>query len=190
LTGSPFTYPSASTTSIGLRPPETPGPIQATVVYTAPATASSVPAATVTVSTVFPDFLPAPPTPPSATFTLSPMVVSVGGVAKGTLSFAGANLPVTVNEAGATAFTLDVNADAKTTVTLLNANGQLVLPPVQIAADPSGSAAFIVSAVRAASPPAAPAIVISDARGTIATVPISVGAAAPAATTARRAPQR
>jgi hypothetical protein len=191
LTGSPFTYPSANPpATLGLTPPETAGPIRATIVYTAPAppATASVPAATVTVSTIEPDFLPPPVTPPSTTFTLSPMVVSVGGAAVGSLhAVTGVATVVTINELNAAAgFLVQDNADAQTEVTLENATGTAPLGTLPIVPDASGDASFTVFAGAPSAAATAPVITITDPHGTVATLPLTVTAAAPAVSAARR----
>jgi hypothetical protein len=174
LTTSPFTYPSANLAAnppnYGLPPSETVNvPIQATIAYLAPTTGSTA-AATVTVSTITPDYLPPPAVPPTATFALDPMVVSVAGTPVGSLSnlVAGTPVVVTVNESGATSFTVADNADAQAVLTLN--------PPAQITAT-NGSATFTVSP-RSATTTGAPAITITDANGTVATLAVIISAAA------------
>jgi hypothetical protein len=164
LTGSPFTYPNANPPAdYGIKPPETAGPVQATIAYAAPATGIVVPAATVTVGTIVPDYLSL--VVPPATFTLDPMVLSVAGAPIGSLSdlVAGTPVIVTVNEPGASNFTVTANTDAQAVLTLS-------------AATVANGGTFTVSPLTATSG-AAPAITITDANGTAATLPVVVAAA-------------
>jgi hypothetical protein len=172
LTASPFTYPNANPPATnGLVPPTTPGPVQATIGYLAPAT-TVAPAATVTVTAG--TFYLADTAPvPSATFALDPMVVSVGTAPSGSLNLtAGSQTLVTVNESAATSFTVSDNAT--TAVTLLNATGTAPLLPGSSIAATNGTASFIISAVRATSPTAAAVITITDPNGTVARLPLVI----------------
>jgi hypothetical protein len=175
LTPSPFVYPSANPpANDGVPPPATPGPVFATISYLAPTTGVAGTAATVTVSTVEPDFLPAPAVPPTTTFGLVSMVVSLGGppgVPTGSLNLVGGTETlVTINEPAAASFTVSDNA--ATAVTLLNAAGTAPLLPGSSIQATNGTASFVVSAVRATA--AGAVITITDANGTVATLPLVV----------------
>jgi hypothetical protein len=189
LTPSPFTYPSANlaANNYGIAPPETAGPVQATIVYTAPQTIS-VPAVTVTVTTADPGYLPA--LPPPATFTLHPLVVSAGasgvpgsGTAVGSLSLVTGSLKyVTVNESNAASFTVNAGPVGQTEVTLENAAGNAPLGASPLVPDVNGNAVFSVFAGVPTTAATAPTITVTDANGTVATLPVTItAAAAPAA---------
>jgi hypothetical protein len=177
---SPFTYPSGSASPfiLGLPPPQTPGPIPATIVYTPSASITAVPSATVTVSTSYPSYLQPPVTPPATTFTLNAMTVSVGGVPIGSipgLTMGGAPAVVLVNEANATSFTISDNAAAQAAVRLAsNAPGFPNLPIPSTIPAAGGGAAFAVVPVAPSAAGAAPVITITDASGTVATVSTAV----------------
>ena len=172
---SPFTYPSATPpTNYGLPPPASPGPVLATIGYHAPTAGTTGASTTVTVNTVEPSYLPVPAVPPSATFALNAMVVSVGTAPIGSLSnlVAGTQTLVTVSEPGAVSFTVSDNAT--TTVTLLNSTGTAPLLPGTVLPATSGTASFIVSAVGATPATAAATVTITDANGTVATLPLVI----------------
>jgi hypothetical protein len=190
LTPSPFTYPSTNPPNGALLPPATPGPIPATIGYVASATATAV-AANVTVATIVPLYYPplSPATGPTASFALDPMVVSIGGTPVGSianLSVSAPDITVMVTEAGATSFTIASNADAAGTLTLLDATGVTPLTN-PVAADATGTATFVVHSVAALDPAAlAPAVTVTDDKGTVATLPAVVAAAPPLSPVAAR----
>jgi hypothetical protein len=194
---SPFTYPSAdiATGFYGLQAPATPGPIPATISYSAPTTATPI-TTTVTVSTNVPTFLPTPVAPllpyPTATFTLNTMVVSVAGAPVASVPglAVGNDVTVTVAELGASTFTVSApNNDGS--FTLLSGQGVTLAAPASpstgstIAADKTGTATFTVHPVSVTPSADAPTITITDANGTTATLAAVVGpaTAAPAVTT-------
>jgi len=186
LPASPFTYPSANLAATppnyGLPPPATAGPVLATIAYLAPATGVAGTAATVTVSTIIPDYLPPPTTPPTTTFTLDAMVVSVASAPVGSFAnlIQGKPVAVMVNEPGATSFTVTDNAT--TEITLLNAAGTASIVPGQTI-PAAGVPTFQISPVGTVSAATGATITITSNIGTVATLPvvITAPAAAPAA---------
>jgi hypothetical protein len=180
-TSSPFTYPSADPTAnnYGLPAPAMPGPIPATISYTAATTVTPI-TTTVTVSTDVPTFLPAPLSPyPTPTFTLNTLVVSVAGAPVASvpgLAVSGSDVTVTVAELGATSFTVTPNTAPNNdggSFTLYSAPGMPLAGPITAT---GGTATFIVHAVSPTLNAAdAPTISIVDANGTTATLAAVVG---------------
>lgn len=178
LTSSPFTYPSANLSATppnyGLSSPQTPGPIPAAVVYTAPLT-TAAPNATVTLSTDVPAWIQMPtstPNGPVTTFALNPLTVSLAGApidAVTGLSATGPDVTVNVTENGATSFTVATTASASA-LTLLSAPSVPLTGPITAT---GGAASFIVHPVDQTSVPAT--ITVTDANGTTATLSATVG---------------
>jgi hypothetical protein len=197
LTASPFTYPSANPpASYGLPPPAAAGPVLATIGYVAPATVA-VPAATVTVSTIEPLFLPPPATPPTATFTLHAMVVSASaiatagsGTAVGSLTLVTGRITfVTINESNAASFTVNTAPAGENEVALENATGGAFSNP--LVPDATGNAVFLVVAGAPTTAATAPTITVTDNNGTVATLPVTITATlSPAASAVRSATHR
>jgi hypothetical protein len=165
-----FTYPAPTAITAS----ET-GPALATIGYAAPPATpglTALPTTAVTASTQ-PTWYTSLTV--STTFAIDPMVVSVGGTPIGpipNLAVSADDVMVTVNEVGATSFTIKSNTDANT-LTLLDATG--VTPLTNPVAAANGTATFVVHAVGVSTP--ASAVTVTDTNGTVATLPAVVAAA-------------